>query len=78
MRNYVTGDPSVVLAKIKAPTLILWGMDNPTVMHLEANIIQLWMTCAPTMIKKYGRLGHYPYIEKPELFAADIGAFLTG
>jgi pimeloyl-ACP methyl ester carboxylesterase len=78
MRNYVTGDPSVVLAKIKAPTLILWGMDNPTVMHLEANIIQLWMTGAPTMIKKYGRLGHYPYIEKPELFAADIGAFLSG
>ncbi len=77
-RNYVTGDPSVVLDNIKAPTAIMWGMDNPTVMHLEANVIQLWMTAAPTMIKKYEDLGHYPYIEEPELLAGDIGAFLSG
>lgn len=78
MRNYVTGDPSQVLDDIIAPTLILWGMENPTVMHLEANIIQLWMTGAPTMVKKYPKLGHYPYIEEPELVAKDVAAFLAG
>ena len=77
-RNYITGDPSIVLNKITAPTAILWGMDNPTVMHLEANVIQLWMTSAPTVIEKYEDLGHYPYIEEPELLASDIGAFLSG
>jgi len=77
-RKYVTGDPEVVLDDITAPTLIMWGMENPTVMHLEANVMQLWMTGAPTIVKKYDRLGHYPYIEEPELFAADISAFLSG
>ncbi|MDE0801028.1 MAG: alpha/beta hydrolase [Rhodospirillaceae bacterium] len=77
-RKYIIGDPSVVLDDITAPTLIMWGMDNPTVMHLEANVIQLWMTGAPTIVKKYDRLGHYPYIEEPEAFASDISAFLSG
>jgi len=77
-RNYVTGDPSAVLDDITAPTAIFWGMKNPTVMHLEANVIQLWMTGAPTIIKKYEELGHYPYIEEPELVASDISAFLSG
>lgn len=77
-RNYITGDPSSVLDDITAPTAIFWGMENPTVMHLEANVIQLWMTGAPTIIKKYDKLGHYPYIEEPELVASDISAFLSG
>lgn len=77
-RKYITGDPSVVLDDITAPTLIMWGMENPTVMHLEANVMQLWMTGAPTIVKKYDRLGHYPYIEEPELFASDISAYLSG
>lgn len=77
-QNYITGDPSQVLNKITAPTAIMWGMRNPTVMHLEANVIQLWMTGAPTLIKKYEELGHYPYIEEPELLASDISAFLSG
>ncbi|MDG2244048.1 MAG: alpha/beta hydrolase [Rhodospirillaceae bacterium] len=77
-RNYITGDPSAVLRDITAPTAIFWGIKNPTVMHLEANVIQLWMTGAPTIIKKYEELGHYPYIEEPELVASDISAFLTG
>lgn len=77
-RKYVTGDPSTVLDDITAPTLIMWGMENPTVMHLEANVMQLWMTGAPTIVKKYDRLGHYPYIEEPEVFASDVSAFLSG
>lgn len=75
---FETGDPQSILAKIKAPTLLLWGMMNPTVMHLEADVIQHWMTSAPTVLKKYEELGHYPYIEAPDLVNADIAQFLGG
>ncbi len=78
MRNYVTGDPEGVLNKVKSPTLVLWGLSNPTVMHLEANVIQHWLINAPSLVKKYESLGHYPYIEKPELVASDINSFLLG
>lgn len=78
--NYIfeTGDPQSILSKIQAPTLIMWGMENPTVMHLEADVIEHWMTSAPTLIKKYEGLGHYPYIEAPELVIPDIADFLGG
>lgn len=75
---FETGDPQTILSKIKAPTLLLWGMMNPTVVHLEADVIQHWMTSAPTVMKKYKDLGHYPYVEDPDLVSADILSFLAG
>lgn len=75
---FETGDPKSILSKVKAPTLLLWGMMNPTVMHLEADVIQHWMTSAPTLLKKYEELGHYPYIEAPDMVNADIVSFLAG
>ena len=75
---FETGDPKTILSGIKAPTLILWGKANPTVMHLEADVIEHWMTSAPTFIKKYEGLGHYPYVEAPERVIPDIAEFLAG
>ena len=75
---FETGDPQQLLAKIKAPTLILWGKANPTVMHLEADVMQHWMTGAPTLIAKYEGLGHYPYIEAPDTVSQDVRSFLAG
>jgi len=76
--NFKTGDPKLIFAGITAPTLILWGKSNPTVMHLEADVIEHWMTGAPTTIRKYEGLGHYPYIENEGLVMKDILAFLGG
>lgn len=76
--NFKTGDPKTIFADITAPTLILWGKANPTVMHLEADVIEHWMTGAPTLIRKYEGLGHYPYIEKTDLVMTDILDFLGG
>ncbi|WP_394728784.1 alpha/beta fold hydrolase [Altererythrobacter sp. GH1-8] len=76
--GFATGDPRALLGGIRAPTLIMWGMSNPTVMHLEADVIEHWMTGAPTTIRKYEGLGHYPYIEAPERFLPDLAAFLSG
>ena len=75
---FETGDPQSIVAKITAPTLLMWGMANPTVIHLEADVFEHWMTSAPTMIKKYEGLGHYPYIEAPDVIIPDIEAFLSG
>lgn len=75
---FETGDPQTILSKIQAPTLLLWGMANPTVVHLEADVIEHWMTSAPTILKKYKGLGHYPYIEAPDVVIPDIAHFLAG
>ncbi len=75
---YKTGDPQTELAKIQSPTLIMWGKNNPTVVHLEADVFQHWMTGAPSVVKKYPGTGHYPYLEKPKLLEGDIRVFLLG
>jgi pimeloyl-ACP methyl ester carboxylesterase len=75
---YSTGDPQAILAGISSPTLIMWGKSNPTVMHLEADVIQHWMTGAPTAIRKYEGLGHYPYVEDLDAMYPDLAAFLAG
>lgn len=75
---FETGDPQTIISKITAPTMIMWGMSNPTVVHLEADVIQHWLTSAPSLIKKYEGLGHYPYIEAPDVVNTDIAAFLAG
>lgn len=73
-----TGDPESVLAQVRAPTLILWGVGNITVSHLEADVYEHWLTGAPSFKKKYADLGHYPYIERPQAVAQDIRDFLQG
>lgn len=78
MRNFRTGDPESVLAKVTAPTMVLWGLDNSTVMHLEANVFQHWLWNAPTMLKKYPGVGHYLYLESPDEVETDVGRFLGG
>ena len=78
MKQFQTGDPEAMLAKVQAPTLILWGLENATVMHLEADVFQHWLTAAPTFKKKYPGLGHYPYLEEPALVEGDVTAFLAG
>lgn len=78
LRNFKTGDPEATLAKIIAPTLILWGEGNITVSHLEADVFQLWLTAAPSLKKKYAKVGHYFYLEIPDEAHRDIENFLAG
>jgi len=76
--RFSTGDPKAILANIRAPTLIMWGLDNPVVMHLEADVIEHWMTGALTLVRKYDGLGHYPYVEDQKTILKDFEAFLAG
>jgi pimeloyl-ACP methyl ester carboxylesterase len=78
LKNFKTGDTAAYLAAVKAPTMILQGMANPTLVHTEAEVQSYWMTGAPTLIRKYPKLGHYPYMESPAEVEADVIAFLGG
>ena len=78
LKNFKTGDTATYLAAVQAPTMILQGMANPTLVHTEAEVQSYWMTGAPTLIRKYPKLGHYPYMESPDEVAADVIAFLSG
>ncbi len=76
--QFRTGDPEAVLARVRAPTLILWGLENATVMHLEADVFEHWLGNAPTLKKKYPGVGHYLYLEIPDEFNKDVADFLSG
>jgi pimeloyl-ACP methyl ester carboxylesterase len=78
LKNFKTGDPEATLGKVKAPTMILWGIGNPTVMHLEANVMSLWLTQAPSLVIKYPKVGHYLYLEIPDQVEKDVLEFLSG
>lgn len=75
---FTTGDTKTILTGIRAPTLIMWGKANPIVMHLEADVFAFWMTGAPTLIRKFEGLGHYPYIEDEQAIFPDLVAFFRG
>ena len=47
-------------------------------MHLEADVFSLWLSNAPSLVKKYPKVGHYYYLEIPEQSAKDIAGFLKG
>jgi pimeloyl-ACP methyl ester carboxylesterase len=78
LKQFHIGDPEAILAQVKAPTLILWGLGNITVSHLEGNVFELWLTGAPSLLKKYPRAGHYPYIEIEPEVSQDIRDFFAG
>lgn len=78
LKKFRTGDTAEYLSKVRAPTMILQGMANPTLVHTEAELQSYWMTEAPTFIKKYPNYGHYPYIESPAEVEADVLRFLSG
>ena len=78
LANFSTGDPQQVLATVKAPALVLWGLENRTVMHLEADVFAYWLSSAPVALRKYPGLGHYAYIEEPAVIARDVADFLSG
>lgn len=76
MRNFRTGDPEAILARVRAPTLVLWGEGNITLSHLEADVFARWLVSAPVQVQKLPRVGHYPYLEDPAGFTTAVGKFL--
>lgn len=77
LRQHEAGDVDAVLAKITAPTLVLWGEDNPQLPYAMANQFKDRLTAAARVsVKIYPGVGHQLPIERPEQSAEDTLAFL--
>jgi pimeloyl-ACP methyl ester carboxylesterase len=63
-----------LVAKIKAPTLILWGENDPLIEPAAAKKFAAAIPAARLIT--YPNVGHLPQIEIPQRSAADVAAFL--
>ena len=70
--------PRDLLAAVRAPTLIMWGLGNIQLSALEADVFEHWLVNAPSTVKKYPGVGHYMYLEAPDEFAGEVRRFLAG
>ncbi|MFT5034135.1 MAG: pimeloyl-ACP methyl ester carboxylesterase [Bacteroidia bacterium] len=77
MRQFDVGDPDTALARVTAPTLILWGADNPQLPVALVDDFVARLTAAPRVERiVYPAVGHVLPLEAPELGAGDIRRFL--
>ncbi len=76
MRQYVSGDVPKLMAKLTAPTLVMWGEANPVVPVEQAYKIVDLLPNAETELKIYDGVGHMAVLEAPEATSADARAYL--
>lgn len=68
-------DMSARLGEIEAPTLIIWGDEDPLIPVANAAVFAEMMPNARAVI--YEGIGHLPMEEAPDRTAADIAGFLA-
>ncbi|MGJ8668744.1 MAG: alpha/beta fold hydrolase [Oceanococcus sp.] len=77
LRQFEVGDSSPVLAKIKAPTLVLWGQDNP---QLPAELAQEFadklIRARRLQVISYPGAGHLLPLERPTASVRDTRNFV--
>ncbi len=77
LRQYQTGDPEPLLAAIRAPTLVLWGEDNPQLPVAMAQQFVDALSAAPIAQRRtYPGAGHVLPLERPAASARDTLLFL--
>lgn len=77
LRQFETGDPDPLLASITAPTLVLWGEDNPQLPVALADEFRSKLSAAQSVeVKLFPRAGHLLPLERPETAAKDVQDFL--
>ncbi len=77
LRQFESGNPDPLLAQITAPTLILWGEDNPQLPVALASEFQRKLSAAATVeVRTYVGAGHVLPLERPTASAADTVRFL--
>lgn len=73
--QFALGDPEPELARVRAPTLILWGAGDALIPVDHAQRLEAAISNARTVI--YEGVGHAPQEEAPDRTAADARAFLS-
>ena len=62
------------LHRVKAPTLVMWGDSDGVVKPAYGRALSAAIKGA--RFRLIERCGHYPHIERPDVFAAEVLAFL--
>jgi pimeloyl-ACP methyl ester carboxylesterase len=76
MGQVVLRDPAPILARIKAPTLLLWGENDAMIPISNAAD---YLRAMPTAeLVRLPNLGHLPFEEDPERALAPVELFLSG
>ena len=76
LRQYDKGTPDAVLAKVTAPTLILWGADNPQLpVDMSVEFTEKLSQAASVDRISYAGAGHVLPLERPAA-VADVLEFL--
>lgn len=79
MRSYDVGEPLSVLARVRAPVLILWGLNNPQLPVSYVDRFTAALAQAPRVASKiYPGAGHLLPVEKPRQSARDAAQFVHG
>ena len=74
-RLFKTTDVGAVAEKVTVPVLLQWcELDTVISQTAERSIARF--RNAPVTLIRYPQLGHFPMLEDPELFAADLAKFL--
>lgn len=76
MGQVVLRDPAPTLARIKAPTLLLWGEDDAMIPISNATDYLRDMPTAKLV--RLANLGHLPFEEDPDVSLAPVERFLSG
>lgn len=77
IRQFVRGEPEAVLARVRAPTLVLWGGSNPVLSVGTADrFVELLRGARVTRKKVYPQGVHLLPLQMPDATAADVRAFL--
>lgn len=77
MRQFDAGDPDQTLARVKTPTLILWGAENPQLPVALVDDFVVRLSAAQRVERiAYPGAGHVLPLEEPQLAAEDIRRFL--
>ncbi len=77
LRSYELGNPDPVLAKIKAPTLVMWGEDNPQLSVAQVEKFRNKLTNVNRLeVEIYKGVGHVIPLEIPKQGSRDVLRFL--
>jgi 2-hydroxy-6-oxonona-2,4-dienedioate hydrolase len=68
-------DPVTRLIEIAAPTLILWGSEDPITPPIHAHDIEMLVPRPRLFFLTWA--GHFPMLERPSVFAFHLAAFLA-
>lgn len=64
------------LAKVRAPTLLIWGMRDNVLPWAAAKALREHLTGVQASVVALDDVGHYPPIEAPDRFAAIVETYL--